>query len=394
MPKLPHIALLIETSTAYGRGLLAGVARYVHEHGPWSIYFRPQGPDAPPPPWLSTWRGDGIIARLSSRRMANAVLRTGSPTVDVRNILPGLGLPGVGPDNRAVVQLALSHFLDLRLRHVGFLGARRGENRYLDVRRDCFRELAEKAGLPSYFHCPERKACGNWTWEQEQGRLAQWLKLLPKPVGVMACDDDRGLQVLDACLRTGLVVPDEVAIVGVNNDEALCRLTNPPLSSIDVNPERIGCEAAALLDRLMAGAKPPTQVAEFAPRGLVIRQSSDTIGVADPHVAAALRYIRAHASQPIAVSEVAGAAEISQSTLERRFTEVLRRTPNQEIRRVRLAHAQRLLTETDLPLATIAQKSGFRSIGYFCEVFHQQLGCTPGVFRRDRGIALTSRYPR
>lgn len=386
MAKPPHVALLIETSLAYGRGLLRGVARYVHEHGPWSIYFRPQGLDAPPPPWLVKWRGDGILARINNRKMAKAVLQTRLPTVDVRNALSGLGLPGIGPDNRAVTELACRQFLDLGFRHIGFCGAPQGENRFLDVRCDFFRKQVEEAGLPCHIYIPRRNPRGDSAWEQEQGRLVRWLKKLPKPVGIMTCDDDQGLQVLDACLRAEIVVPDEVAVIGVNNDEHLCGLSNPPLSSIDVNPERIGYEAAALLDRLMAGAKAPKEVVEFAPRGLVVRQSSDVVGIDDHYVAAALRFIRAHAGETIGVSDVANALDVSRSTLERRFLKLLGRTPKQELLRVQLAKAQYLLTQTNLPLATVAEKSGFRSSGYFCEVFHRRIGCTPGTFRREHGI--------
>ncbi len=387
MAKPPHVALLIETSLAYGRGLLRGIAQYAREHGPWSVYFRPQGLDAPPPPWLERWRGDGILARIDNRRMAKAVMRTRLPVVDVRNALADLGLPGIGPDNHAVAQLAFQQFLASGLERFGFCTAPRGQNRFLDARCDYFRELVEEAGYCCEVYQPRSNARGDLAWEQEQERLARWLAKLPKPVGVMACDDDRGLQVLDACLRAKILVPDEVAVIGVNNDEHLCGLSNPPLSSIDVNPERIGYEAAALLDRLMAGGKPPKKVRELPPRGLVVRQSSDVIGIADRQVAAALRLIRAHVGESLGVSNVADALDISRSTLERRFVKLLGRTPKQEILRVQLAKAQELLSRTGLSTALVAEKAGFRSAGYFCEVFHRRMGCTPGEYRRNHGAA-------
>ena len=380
----PHVALLIETSLAYGRGLLRGVARYVREQGPWSVYFRPQGLDAPPPPWLGKWRGQGILARIDNRRMARAVLRTGLPVVDVRNAITGLELPGIGPDNRKIAQLVFRQFLDIGLRQFAFCAAPHGENRFLDARADSFRQQVEAAGYPCavYLPCDGRQA----GWEQGQSHLARWLKRLPKPVGIMACDDDRGLQILDACLRAEIQAPDQVAVIGVNNDEHLCGLSNPPLSSIDVNPERIGYEAAALLDQLMAGGKSPKEVIELPPRGLVVRQSSDVIGIADPQMAAALRLIREHAIERWGVADVANALDISRSTLERRFATLLGRTPKQEILRVQLAHAQELLTSTSSSLRIVAEKSGFRSAGYFCEVFHNRMGCTPGAYRRERSI--------
>jgi LacI family transcriptional regulator len=317
--------------------------------------------------------------------MARAVLRTRLPVVDVRNAIAGLDLPGIGPDNGAIAQLILRQFVDIGLRQFAFCAAPHRENRFLDARARSFIQLVEAAGYSCEVYQP--RAGRQTGWEQGQNRLAQWLRRLPKPVGVMACDDDRGLLVLDACLRAGIQVPDEVAVIGVNNDEHLCGLSNPALSSVDVGAERIGYEAAAMLDRLMAGENAPNTIVELAPRRLVIRQSSDLIAISDPHVAAALRLIRLRATEDIAVSDLAHALDISRSTLERRFLKLLGRTPKQEIVRARLARAKELLIQTDLPLAAIAERVGFQSPGYFCEVFHEKVGCTPGVFRREHGTA-------
>jgi LacI family transcriptional regulator len=384
MAKPPNVALFIETSRAYGRGLLYGIASYIHEHGPWSVYFHPQGIDAHPPPWLERWRGDGIVAQINNRKMVRALLRTRLPLVDVRG---ALGLPGIGPDNRAVAQLAFRHFFESGLHHFGFCTLPHGINRFIDARCDYFRQLVEQAGYSCSVYEPRQSGHGDTPQEQDQARLARWLKRLPKPLGIMACGDEHGIQVLNACRRVGLLVPDEVAVVGAVNDELLCGLANPPLSSVDLNAERIGYEAAALLDRLMAGAEPPKEVSEFPPRGLVVRQSSDMAGITDQLVAAALRFIREHANEMIGVAQVASALDISYSTLERRFVKLLGRTPKEEILRVQLARAQELLTHTNLPMAVVAEKAGFRSSGYFCEVFHRRMGCTPGAYRRDHGAA-------
>ena len=385
MAKPPHVALLIETSLAYGRGLLRGVARYIHERGPWSVFFCPQGLDATPPAWLGKWRGQGILARIDNRRMARAVLRTGLPVVDVRNAIPNLDLPGIGPDNRTVARLVFEQLHDTGLRQFAFCAAPRGENRFLDARADAFAQIVSDAGYQCEVYKP---AVGHHHgWEQRQNHLARWVKRLPKPVGVMACDDERGLYMLDACLRAGVEVPDQLAVIGVNNDEHLCGLANPALSSVDVGADRIGYEAARLLDRLMNGEQVPKTIVELSPRGLVVRQSSDLVAISDRHVAAALRLIRQRAAENLAVSDLAEALDVSRSTLERRFFALLGRTPKQEIIRVRLALAKDLLIQTDLPLATIAARTGLRSPGYFSEVFREKIGCTPGAFRRDRSHA-------
>ena len=385
MSQAPHVAILIETSLAYGRGLLRGVARYVHERGPWSVFFQPQGLEASPPPWLGKWQGQGILVRINNRRMANAVLRTRLPAVDVRNALADVGLPGIGPDNQRVARLIFQHFFDIGIRRFGFCAAPRGENRFLDARADAFFQLVENAGYRCEVYRPPagRRA----DWERGQARLAQWLKRLPKPAGIMACDDDRGLQVLDACLRAGLRVPDELAVIGVNNDEHLCGLANPAMSSVDVGAERIGYEAAALLDRLMAGEKPPRETLELPPRGLVARRSSDWVSCEDRLVSAALELIRQRACDGVDTVALAEAVYLSRSTLERRFLRQIGRTPKQEILRVRLARAKELLLYTELSLAAVAERTGFRSSSYFCEVFHQETGVTPGAFRREQGVA-------
>ena len=231
----PVVALLIETSREYGRGLLRGIIRYQREHGPWSVYFKPQGLGDPPPRWLARWRGDGILARINDRHMAEVVLKTGLPAVDLRGAVGELGLPVVGVDNRAVIRLAVRHFLDRGFRHFAFCGTPRGENCYQDERADRFQDSLARHGFNCHLHLGDAGR-GAQSWEDEQRQIVDWLRSLEKPLAVMACNDDRGHQMLDACLRAGLHVPDEVAILGVDNDPLLCALSTPPLSSVDVHP--------------------------------------------------------------------------------------------------------------------------------------------------------------
>jgi LacI family transcriptional regulator len=200
----------------------------------------------------------------------------------------------------------------------------------------------------------------------------------------MTCHDDRGHQTLDACRRAGLRVPDDVAVIGVDNDTHLCNLCTPPLTSIDVNPSRIGYEAAALLVRLMNGApRPSAPVFLGPPRGVVPRQSTDVLSMEDQDVAAALRFIRERATDGIRVSDVIANARRSPSTLERRIKGVLGRTIKAEITRTRLHRAKVLLQETDLSVGSIAVRTGFSEPKYFCEVFRQAEQMTATAFRRQ-----------
>ena len=258
MTKIPHIALLIETSREYGRGLLRGVARYHQEHGPWSIYFEPHGLNDRPPYWLKHWKGDGILARIDDRRMADAILATRLPAVDVRGALEDLPIPFVGLDNRPIAKLCFEHLQQCGLVNFAFCGTPRGMKTRI--------RTAAATCSWSWWQPPAKIARSSWvgrggaapsSWEIEQQQIARWLKGLRKPVGVMTCHDDRGHQTLDACRRAGLRVPDDVAVIGVDNDTHLCNMCTPPLTSVDVNPSHIGYEAAALLMRLMRGASKP-----------------------------------------------------------------------------------------------------------------------------------------
>ncbi len=283
MKQTRHVALLIETSREYGRGLLRGVTRFHREHGHWSIYFKPQGLGTAPPDWLRTWKGDGILARIDDRRMAERVLETGLPAVDLRGAMGDLGVPSIGVDNREVAQMALEHLLERGLRNFAFCGVPPGKNRFDDQRCDFFREEVESRGHTCHVFARWR----SWAnWERGQREIADWLRTLPKPIGVMTCHDERGQQVLDACGRMGANVPDDVAVISVDNDAFLCNLTIPPMTSVDVNPDRNGFEAALLLDQLMNRRPAPKQPVFFPPRRIVTRQSTDTIAVGDPQVAA------------------------------------------------------------------------------------------------------------
>jgi LacI family transcriptional regulator len=376
----PHIALLVETSREYGRGVLRGVIQYLQEHGPWSLYFKPQGLGEQPPPWLASWRGDGILARINDRRMAAAVLSAKAPVVDLRGAL-GLRLPTVGIDNRSVVRLAVEHFIERGFQHFAFCGTPPGDNRYQDERSRRFaRAIRERGFYCEVFQHPVQAAS---SWEQEQRQIARWLAKLPKPVAVMACHDDRGQQVLDACLRAGLAVPDEVSVLGVDNDPFLCNLSSPQLSSIDVNPERIGYEAAALLDRLMKGQRAPARPLYFEPRGLVIRQSTDVMAVSDPHVVQAARLIRTHAmSSAASLKQLLAQVPVSRSALFRRFKVHLGRSPKEEMTRVRLERAKDLLRNSTLSVAAVAERAGYAESKNFIAVFRRATGLTPLRYRK------------
>lgn len=383
-----HVALLIETSRAYGRGLIRGVARYNREHAEWSTYFQPHGLDDPPPAWLKDWQGDGILARIDNRRMAEAVLAAGVPVINLRGTLPELNIPFIGADNESVARLGAEHLLERGLRHFGFCGLARGLHPGLDRRAEHFQQLIQQSGHDCSLFATSRRR-RPLSWEEEQERLAHWIQDLPKPVGIMTSNDDRGMQVLDACRRIGALVPDDVAVLGVDNDEYLCGLSIPSLSSIDVNSEEIGYTAAELLDRMMAGHKPPRRLPEIAPRGIVIRKSTDVLAIEDQDVVRAVRFVRENACRGIHATDVLRHVGSSRASLEPRIRQILRRSIHQEIERVRMERVKELLATTNLEIKQVAQRTGFRYVSYLTRVCQRVLGETPARYRaRTRSDAV------
>lgn len=381
---IPRVAVWIETSRGYGRGLIRGVADYVRQHGPWSIYFTPHGQLDPLPTWLRKWRGDGILARIEDRRSARILLAAKLPLIDLSCRLPEFRTPMFGIDNRPVAKMAFEHLRERGFRHYGFYGLPRGLHVHMDYRCDYFCECAAEAGFACHVFEARRRLGKPPDWEVEQRQLCKWLPGLPKPIGIMCCNDDRGLQLLDACRRAGVAVPDQVAVIGVDNDQELCGLATRPLSSVDVNSQRFGFSAAALLQQMMASGtlRPPSDTL-FPPSHVVTRLSTDTLAVEDPALARALRFIRDHACEGIGVESVVQAAVTSRRGLERQMQAVVGRSPNQELLRVRIRRAEELLRDTDLPLESVARQSGFRSHKYLGDAFFRETGRRPGEFRRE-----------
>lgn len=383
MAKIPHVALLIESSHGYGRSLINGVRRFLHEHGRWSIYFRPQGLEATPPDWLKDWHGDGILVRIEDRAMAKAVVESGLPAVNLRLPIPGYPLPIVGLDNLAIGGLAFRHLVDCGLEHFAYCGVPRGQYPWYDEREDSFVKAVRDAGHQCHVFA-EPKQRKRPTWEEQEDLIAHWLADLPRPLGILACSDERGLELLEACRRANILVPEEAAVIGVDDDEYVCRLSNPPMSSISPNAERIGYEAAALLSRMMQGEPAPARPILLPPGGVVARESTDVLATDDRELANAIRYIRGHACEGLRVKELLRVTRLSHKNLERRVQKLLGRSPKEEIMRVQIQTAKQLLYETNLTAAAIARRCGYDEPKYFCQVFHAKVGMTPGAYRRTR----------
>ena len=387
-----RVALIIESSRAYGRGLLRGISAYAHAHGPWSIYVEPRAPRDPLPHWLDDWDGDAIIARIESKQMARKILAKKLPTVDLRGLLMDLKVPLLETNDECVPQMAFEHLRERgfwRFAFVGFV-----HHNYSDTRCAAFTKIVRDAGFECRVYETPRELQEAASWEEVQHglvaeeHLPKWLQSLPKPIGLMACNDVRGQQVLNACREAGIAVPDDIAVIGVDNDEVLCDLADPPLSSVAPNTYQIGYEAAALVDRLLEGGKPAKKPTYIDPIGVVTRVSTDVLAIEDRQIAAAVRFIRDHASEGIDVDAVVDAVPLSRSSLERRFRAALGRSPHDEILRARLNRVKDLLVRTDYPLTAIAQMTGFEHPEYMSVLFKRKEGITPGQYRaRSQGVS-------
>jgi LacI family transcriptional regulator len=385
--QLRQVALLVESSRIYGRGVLRGIGKYVQAHGRWKVYHTERKLSEVAPPWLRTWKGDGIIARIENQRLARRLRQLKVPVVNLFEREDLADLPAVLTDNDAIARLAAEHLIQRGLEHFAYCGFPIVYSS--DERCSCFVRHVAAAGYKVNVYSSGRRrpnisiaASEDYALRRED-TLARWILSLPKPVGIMACNDLRAQQVLMVCDGGGLAVPDEVAVIGVDNDEVICGLAQPPLSSIEQNPEQVGYQAAALLDRLMQGEAPPRGPIVVEPQGVVARQSTEFVAVADADAADALHYIREHACDGIDVDDVVAHVPLSRRTLERRFAALLGRSPKEAIIAAQLEHVKRLLAMTDYPLAKIAQLTGFQYVESMCSLFKKTTGRTPGRYRHE-----------
>lgn len=367
--------LLIETSNAYARGLLSGVHRYVMQGRPWSLYLAEHSRQEASFSWLEGWRGDGMLARIETPGAAALVRRLRLPTVDLSagRLVPNL--PGVETDNLAIARVGVHHFVERGLRHLAFCGDSRFA--WSESRRQHFLARALALGIePRHFDvAPVSRA-------EQRDVLARWLRRLPKPVGVMASHDIVGQEVLEACHLADVGVPDEVAVLGVDNDEMIANLTSPPLSSVEPDTARTGFLAASMLDQMMDGIDVPAGLTLIEPLRLLARHSSDMLTVDDDLVGSAIRYIRDHAEQDVSVADVLHEVGLSRRALDIRFIRAINRTTHAEIVRARMAKVADLLTSTDLTLPRIAERLAFSHAEYMGVAFKRHTGRSPGQYRR------------
>ncbi|MBA2113625.1 AraC family transcriptional regulator [Bremerella alba] len=375
-----EVALLIETSNEYARGLLDGVVRYMEEYQRWSIFLPEQGRGAKPPKWLKQWNGDGIIARVETPEIAAALKPLNIPIVDVSaaRLIPEL--PWVETDDKAISEMAVEHLLQRGFSHFAFCGD--STFAWSKLREKYFVEaLAEHGHGCHVLDLPTGEDGKNSTPKNVQ-KLDRWIERLPQPIGIMSCFDIRGQLLLEACRELEIDVPRQVAVIGVDNDRLLCDLCSPPLSSVIPDSRRTGFEAARMLDFMMKGQTPKEIMKLIPPLGIATRRSTDVLATEDPLVGMAMQFIREHACDGINVGDVLKAVDSTRRILEYRFKQITGQTPHEAIVHQRLDKVRQLLHDTDLSIGDIADRAGFEHVEYMSATFRKKTGLSPTAYRR------------
>jgi LacI family transcriptional regulator len=378
MNTIPKVILLLETSRAYGRGLLNGIARYSKLNGPWSFYREPRSLESAIP-HLEEWNANGIIMRNSIDNRQLMDLRLPTIMVPHETLKKTGHVPVVIPDCRSIAQMAADHLLSKGLRHFAYCGI--DEIFWSENRKQVFCRIMDAAGfLVDVYERPRSKKIRSW--ENEQSLIEAWIRTLPKPVGIMACNDDRGGHVLEACKAGGFRVPEDVAVIGVDNDVLSCDLSDPPLTSVAQDTESAGYDTAELLDRLMKGEPMRGQEILVKATHVVERQSTDVLAIDDANVAAAIRFIRQNAKEKIFVDDVVFQTSLSRRSLEGHFRKSIHRSIQEEIQRVRTEQIANMLIETSMSISEITTVFNFTDVEHISRYFRKEKGVGPREFRK------------
>ena len=377
----PRVAILVETSTTWGRGIMDGIISYTRTHGRWQIFVEARGAEEPLQ-LPARWKCDGVIARIATPRMAKELQSKNFSVVNVSSIeLEGAKFPRVCNNYEASAQLAVDHFLERGFRHFAYfslvgLG-------YVATHQEAFARCVRAGGGDLSIFTAKPQIGAEPDWRLDLKKLGEWLRNLRKPVAILCWNASGAREIIFACQQVGLQVPEEVAVLSQSYDEVLCEATQIPISGVRVAADIIGFQAAKLLDGLMGGKKAPKEPHFISPLSIIARQSTDTLAVRDSALVKALSFIRQQATLPVRVDAVARHAGVSRRALERKFLAILQRSPAEELRRFQLDRARHLIAETNLRMPDIAEKSGFSSQAYLSAMFRKHFKQTPLQFRRE-----------
>lgn len=386
-PSRKNVALIYDAKLPFDVAVLGGVAAYVRDYPNWEISIEESALNNQRLPDLAGWEGDGVIANFDNPKVAGQVAASGLAAVAFGGGYGGYasdsGIPYIATDNAAIARLAAGHLIVRGFRHLAYFGyTPTAANGWSKDREFAFRAFAKKAGC-SFWHFRGPSQTGQH-WKTFVNESLRWLKTIPRPVGIMTATDKRARRLLEVCRIGGICVPEEVAVIGVDNDSLLCELSFPSLTSIEQGTRAIGYRAAQVLDSMMRRKARPALRQVIAPIGVITRASTDTLAAADADAALAMRMIRENACERLTPAQVCKQVGRSRSGLEERFKTCFSTTLAKELARVRLDRALELVRKSVLPLKAIAQQCRYGSVQHMTSVFHQRLGKTPAAIRATR----------
>jgi len=381
-----RVALLIDTSTGWGRNIIRGIDRFARERGQWELEVQPyaQLDNIPLPP---RWKGDGVIARVASDRMADDLAATGLPVINVSSLpLKNHVYPRVIANFRNAGRLAASHFMERGFRHFAFCGPGKGPHSVFSLQAGFSDVLVENGLVCRYLELPGARVSP----KQRQDRIVKWLRGQQFPLALCAWSIDAPRDVIRACRHEGLRVPEEVAVVCSGSmDELILQVAHPSVSCVVTSETSIGYAAAELLSKKMAGCSKTVfsdQTIVIEPSHVEVRESSDVLAIDDEGLVKAVRFMRENVSAGVSVDQVARHAGMSRRTLEQKMKRLMQRSPADEIRLLRLNQAKQLLQSTMLSIPEVAVRSGFGTVEHFITFFRKRTGATPLQYAKKNRV--------
>ncbi|HKK81451.1 MAG TPA: DNA-binding transcriptional regulator [Prolixibacteraceae bacterium] len=382
---MPKVLLLADFAEEYFKKILLGIARYTKEHGPWVFcrmpyYYRDATGLSSVMGWAEEWGADGIVAQLNNNDDLPELKNCGTPIIIPDYKERFKHVPNITGNYYKTGQIAAHYFLKKGYRHFGFYGY----SSFVWSRERGYgfsQHLNEKGYEVSFFE--GNPDPNHEMWYYKPSALSRWLESLPKPSAIMACDDNCGQQITEASKVSGIKIPEEIAVIGVDNDELICTMSDPPLSSIMLDAEQGGYEAAAMLDKMMQKKINGYNIV-VQPRQVVTRQSTDIYATADKQIAKALKYIHQYFSNNLPVSEIQKQVALSRRSLEMKFKQTTGKSIHQYTTQLRIDKFCRLLNETDIPISEAAVESGFNEVKNIAQQFRKAKGCTPSEYRKSQ----------
>lgn len=391
MKRSPVIAVIYPGTVPWMAETLRGIKSYADQHGGWTLVTSPPslqstGEETIHIPALRTWKGNGVITVLTSSREEALASKLSIPVINLSgwHAPSSKSLPRVNADHRAMGRMAADHFISAGLRHIAYYGFKQvwfSQERAAGLAE---RAVEMKCTFEQFLHAMSQRRV---SWQEQRNSLRTWLKKLPKPVGILCVQDYRARIILELCEELALNVPDEVSVLGIDNDQMTCEYCTPSLSSISRDPFACGLAAAELLDHLMLKRRPPKQPILVPPGGVIQRQSTCRLYDADPLIREAISFVQNNLQHAFSIRDISSHIKLSRRTLETRFRNKLGVTPHAYILQQRVTLAKSLLLQTNIyrSLGEIAYACGFNTVKAFRLAFKAQTGLTPALYRKQYG---------